>query len=298
MNWAGAVTLLFLFLAGEAEGHTQRSGVMRLTCLGESFTAVWSPPAGLVTPITPEFSENCVWKGAGVVCGDGPVALTLHGTADADAEIWLIRECEGETRLERMEVNHTLTLEERPGWGNWIALGFEHVLSGWDHVLFVLLLMLWIRPLGTLLWAISGFTLGHSLVLFMVQLWDGQVSSGWIEAVIAASLVLLLREVMGEPRATLSRRYPVFISSFFGLVHGMGFAGALRGWGVTESWQAIVGFNIGIELGQSVVIGLGLAVLVWSKRFNMAGIEKVRRPVLYGVGLLISVLISLRLMGW
>jgi len=296
MNWAWAVSAVLLLLAGEAEGHTQRSGVMRLTCSGENFTAVWSPPAGVVTPITPEFSENCTWKGRDVVCEDGPVTLSIRGTEEA--EIWLIRECDGESRLERMEVEQTLTLEERPGWNNWVVLGFEHVLSGWDHVLFVLLLMLWIRPLRTLLWAISGFTLGHSLVLFLVHLWDGQVSSGWIEAVIAASIVLLLREVLGEPRKTLSRRYPVFISSFFGLVHGMGFAGALKGWGVTESWQAIVGFNAGIELGQFLVIGLGFVVLTWSKRINVTALGKFRRPVLYGGGALISVLISLRLMGW
>ena len=163
---------------------------------------------------------------------------------------------------------------------------------------FVLLLLGWIRPRMTLIWAVSGFTLGHSCVLFLAPLWQTQVSTAWIEAVIAASLVLLIREVMGPPRESLSRRYPVVISSFFGLVHGMGFAGALREWGVTDTWQAILGFNVGIELGQLVVIIPGVLLLRRWRASSWEWSAVWMNRVLYGSGALISALISLRLLGW
>lgn len=142
------------------------------------------------------------------------------------------------------------------------ALGIEHIWAGVDHLLFVVCL-LWVA--GTwrrILITISGFTLAHSLTLILSALQIVRLPVPPVEAAIALSIVFVATEIAKGPRQSLTWRYPIAVSSSFGLLHGFGFAAALREIGLpqTELATALLFFNIGVEIGQVLfaagVIGL------------------------------------------
>jgi hypothetical protein len=163
-----------------------------------------------------------------------------------------------------------------PRWhqaaARFVALGFEHILDGFDHLLFVLCLVVPIRRLRPLVAVITSFTLAHSITLIASAL--GLAPSAlWfpplIETLIAVSIVYMaLENIIG---ARLERRW--LIAFGFGLVHGFGFAFALR-----ESLQfagahlltSLLAFNVGVELGQLLVIGIALPVLAGLFRWVVA----------------------------
>lgn len=147
---------------------------------------------------------------------------------------------------------------------SYFVLGIEHLLLGPDHLLFVLgLLGLLRNDNKRLVAAASAFTAGHALTLCLATLDVIRLPPAPVEACIALSLVWLARElVVKEPHA-LSRRAPALAAGGFGLLHGLGFAGALGALGLPPGqvpW-ALGAFNVGIEVGQLAVIGVGLAVV-------------------------------------
>lgn len=150
-------------------------------------------------------------------------------------------------------------------------LGIEHILSGPDHLLFVLALLLLIRGRKLLLWTISAFTLGHSVTLALAVLEVIYVPQAPVEVLIAASILFLAVELVRPPDApaSLTQRYPWAIAAGFGLLHGLGFAGALAEIGVPQGEipLALLSFNIGIEAGQLGFIALCLALAGVSTRF-------------------------------
>ena len=142
-------------------------------------------------------------------------------------------------------------------------LGFEHILSGPDHLLFVLGLVLLVVGVRPLVKTITAFTVGHSITLSVVALGLVRVPSALVEVLIAASVVLLAVELAsrrsGKP--SLLRRKPWLMALFFGLLHGMGFAGALAEIGLPDDEipLALFAFNVGIELGQLAFVAVILA---------------------------------------
>jgi hydrogenase/urease accessory protein HupE len=141
-------------------------------------------------------------------------------------------------------------------------LGIEHILTGWDHLLFVLGLILLVGKGRTLLWTISAFTAGHSVTLALATLGLVNVPPGPIEVAIAMSIYFLGVEVMRSRagRATVMARAPWLVAGGFGLLHGLGFAGALTRVGLpaTEIPLSLLAFNAGIELGQLAFVALVL----------------------------------------
>lgn len=140
---------------------------------------------------------------------------------------------------------------------NHLAFGFDHILSGFDHLLFVFGLFMLCTNTRALIKTITSFTVGHSITLCVAALGYSNLPQGPIEVLIAASVLLLAVELArDEPEPTLMRRHPWPIASVFGLLHGMGFAGALREVGLPngEIPMALFSFNIGIELGQLVFV--------------------------------------------
>jgi hydrogenase/urease accessory protein HupE len=133
-------------------------------------------------------------------------------------------------------------------------MGFDHILSGADHLLFVLGLLLLVRGLRPLVLTITAFTLGHSITLSLAALGLTNLPSSLIEVVIALTILVLALELAREEGARESRmrRRPWVMSSVFGLLHGLGFASALREIGLPEHEIpfSLLSFNIGIELGQ------------------------------------------------
>jgi hydrogenase/urease accessory protein HupE len=150
--------------------------------------------------------------------------------------------------------------------GGYLALGIEHLLTGADHLLFLLGLMLLVRERRRLLGTVTAFTLGHSVTLSLAALEIVHIPSAPAEAAIALSILVLAVELARDRPGALSRR-PWAMAAAFGLLHGLGFAGALAEIGLParEIPLALVSFNTGIELGQIAFLAAVAAVL-WIAR--------------------------------
>ena len=150
-------------------------------------------------------------------------------------------------------------------------LGVEHIWIGIDHLLFVACLLFVARTPRRVLITITGFTIAHSLTLALSALELVRVPVPPVEAVIALSVVFLAVEIARGNEASLTFRYPIAVSSSFGLLHGFGFASVLREIGLpqTELPVALLFFNIGVEIGQILFVVL-LAVVFLLLRKGVA----------------------------
>jgi hydrogenase/urease accessory protein HupE len=164
--------------------------------------------------------------------------------------------------------------QRRSVFVDYLLLGVEHILIGFDHLLFVLGLVLLVRAgpqdaepaIKRLLWTVTAFTLAHSITLAASALELVELPSAPVEAGIALSIVLLARELAlgyqtggeGHDTDTLTWRYPWLVAFLFGLLHGFGFAGALREIGLPPSQTplALLAFNLGVEAGQLGVVSI------------------------------------------
>jgi hydrogenase/urease accessory protein HupE len=201
-----------------------------------------------------------------VDCGGGLIGSTLRvdGIAASKADV-LLRV----TLLDGRSFRQVLTTEdpsfrvpEKQGRLEvaraYAALGFAHILSGLDHLLFVFGLILLVRDGRLLLWTITAFTFGHSVTLSAAVLGFVHVPTRPVEVLIAFSILLLASELARpqESPPTLMRRSPWIMAFGFGLLHGLGFAGALAAVGLPDGEipLALFSFNVGIEIGQVLVV--------------------------------------------
>jgi len=159
---------------------------------------------------------------------------------------------------------------ERP-WhataGEYLGLGFHHILMGVDHLLFVLGLLLIVQGRMMLFKTITSFTVAHSITLAIATLGFAHAPLPPLNAAIALSILFLGPEVVRARRGgmSLTIQFPWLVAFVFGLLHGFGFASGLSTTGMPKAelpW-ALLWFNVGVELGQLVFVFLALA-LVWS----------------------------------
>jgi hydrogenase/urease accessory protein HupE len=162
-------------------------------------------------------------------------------------------------------------------------LGVEHILTGFDHLLFVIGLLFLVGFNKRLLWTITAFTLAHSLTLASSALGWLTLRSAPVEATIALSIVLVAGEAL-HTRATLARRWPALVAFLFGLVHGLGFAGALQEIGLPQQHLAValLTFNVGVEIGQ--LMTLAAAWVLWRAWQRWPLWVHARTAMLYGIG--------------
>jgi len=175
----------------------------------------------------------------------------------------------------------------------YLIFGLEHILEGFDHLLFVACLIFIAGTWRRILVTITGFTLAHSVTLTLAGLGLVRLPTPPIEAVIALSIVFLAREIALDRRDTLTWRYPIAVSATFGLLHGFGFASALADIGLpqTEIPAALLAFNVGVEIGQVMFVTIVLLIF-WliTKSFNMLKnksvnwLQKIEKPMAFGVG--------------
>jgi hypothetical protein len=157
---------------------------------------------------------------------------------------------------------------------NYVVLGIEHISFGIDHLLFVAGLVVLAGTRRRILLAVTGFTAAHSITLSLAALEWVSVPVAPIEGLIALSIVFLARELAIGDGSSFAYRYPVVVSFVFGLLHGFGFAGALSGIGlpVSEIAMGLVGFNVGVELGQiAFVVALLSIVYAWRAVPRLSG---------------------------
>lgn len=271
--------LLGVALSGaRASAHPLAPALLELRETGNGRVAVtWKTsalaiPGTQLAPVLPSAcrplgSPDARRAGGGVIerwemdCGAAGLAglrLAVRGLDAAGVEA-LVRV----QRADGRRVQHVLRARE-PAWTvparpqrlgvarGYLALGVEHIATGLDHLLFVFGLLLLVRGGRALLATLTAFTLGHSVTLSLAVLGLARVPPGPVELAIAGSVFALAVEISRRAAATRAPRFPWVLAGVFGLLHGLGFAGALREAGLPEAElpTALLAFNVGIELGQ------------------------------------------------
>ena len=163
-------------------------------------------------------------------------------------------------------------------FGRFVKSGIEDIFLGYDHIAFLLAVILWGQRLWPLVKVVTAFTVAHSLTLSLAVLDIMRLPSSTVEPLIAATIVYVaaenffVRDIGKRWRATFA----------LGLVHGFGFAGALREFGLPSDAiaPALAAFNIGVEIGQVVIVALMFPLLLWSDRIGGGAACKERHPAL------------------
>jgi hypothetical protein len=260
------------------------------------FNVVWKQPvlSGQRLRIRPTFPESCtqtqsrldrtgntVAERFNVSCDLREGVLSLPGLentlTDAFVEITYLNGDVRAALLKPADLSLPLSGPQASPAKDYLWIGVEHIIYGWDHLLFVIGLTLLVG--GRRVWGVAtAFTLAHSITLAATALGGVSLPSRPVEILIAGSIVLLGIEVLrkGAGQKTLGAKRPYLIAFVIGLIHGFGFAGALADIGLPTGTEllALLLFNLGVELGQFAVIALSLIGLLavtklghnWRKR--------------------------------
>jgi hypothetical protein len=163
---------------------------------------------------------------------------------------------------------------------SFVVLGIEHIVTGYDHVLFLLSLLMLGGGLGCLMKTVSAFTVAHSITLSLAVLDIVKLPGQWVESAIALSIVYVAVENFWRREAALKNRW--LITFGFGLVHGLGFASILQEFAIPrrELAVALASFNVGVEAGQVAIVTVAFLLLqalrrwpaeLWVRRLVSAG---------------------------
>jgi hydrogenase/urease accessory protein HupE len=292
------LVLLALVLAPLAQAHEMTMAEMELREVRRGdFLWQWTasgnvPAADELTPVWP---ASCRSEDSVLHCGAEGLTgvLEIRGVgARYSAALIKVYWLDGQSRVYTLTGRQTSvhlygSAEDPRGMGEiaraYVVLGVEHILSGVDHLMFVGALLLLVGFRRKLIWTITAFTLAHSLTLASAALGILTLRSPPVEAAIALSIVLVCVEALHD-RETLAKRLPALVAFTFGLVHGLGFAGALADFGLPQKHlaTALLTFNVGVELGQLAVIGVAWLAWFALRRFDWPAL--VRKPALYAFG--------------
>lgn len=207
----------------------------------------------------PEASEQAIWHDGGAL-GD----TVLRARAEGAAEPFYSRFIQAGAEADRITLDGTGIQSGWSSFTGYIPVGFDHILpKGLDHILFVVGLFLLSPQIRPLLAQVTMFTLAHSVTLAFGLFDVIPIAPAIVEPLIAASIVFIAVENLFTTRLSRWRPFVVF---GFGLLHGLGFAGVLAEFGLPEGQYlpALIGFNLGVELGQLTVLALCfLSVGLW-----------------------------------
>lgn len=263
----------FLLWPSPASSHTMRTAHLEVVETGDLVVAtlhtIYPDPN-----VVPHFPDRCVKSDEQIVppatdhtrafrlrCPAGLAGQTISidglGIISTEAVVRVERPGQGVlSRIVTPQEPHFALPQRQTLWrvgADYVRLGIAHILAGYDHLLFLLGLVLLVRRWQIVLLAESAFTLSHSISFTATALEIVRVSQPAAEAAIALSLVILACEIGDTAFSdrTLAWRAPL-LSLVFGLVHGLGFAGGLREIGLPEGAipTALIGFGLGVELGQ------------------------------------------------
>ena len=182
-------------------------------------------------------------------------------------------------------------IAERSAWqvaGDYTVLGVDHILSGFDHLTFVLALLLIVSGARRLLITVTSFTLAHSITLAAATLGVMSVPGPPVEATIALSILFLASELVkvNQGRPSLTAQFPWIVAFVFGLLHGFGFAGALSDVGLPQNEVplALLMFNVGVELGQLMFIAVILVLMMALRKMRFEWPAWTRQLPAYSIG--------------
>jgi hydrogenase/urease accessory protein HupE len=275
------------------------------------FTVGW--PEGCAPSVTNE-SEV---PGASITrmlldCGDAGLVggkITIDRLSETSAEVLVrVEFADGTSQTQLLRPASPFMIVEGPRsafavGAEYLLLGFDHILAGIDHLVFVLGLTLIVGGGWRLVKTITAFTIAHSITLALSTLGLVRVSQAPVEAAIALSIVFLARELLisrqgGEPG--LTSRTPWLVAFIFGLLHGLGFAGALREIGLPQGDipLALLAFNLGVEAGQLAFVGVVLVLLAIGRRIYSNSLPNWLGQVpAYGIGTLAAFWTLERILG-
>lgn len=307
-----ALCLILASQAGGAEAHVFAPALLEIREIGPERLAVrWKQPqirqmGSVLEPMLPEGCHSDTpetrIEGTGITsewfadCPSSLVGRTIEvrGIAGSGANVLLrVILLDGRTLRQVLKPEApSFTVPERQSSfsvaADYTTLGVEHILTGWDHLLFVLGLVLLVGWGSKLFWTITAFTLGHSVTLALAVLGVVNVPQALIEALIAASIYFLAVELVRKKpgHLTLIERMPWLIASAFGLLHGLGFAGALTEVGLPadEIPLALFSFNVGIELGQLAFVAAVLIAWVALRALPVRWPRWATLAPAYGIG--------------
>lgn len=210
--------------------------------------------------------DGVAWT-ASVACPPGARTYSARFTADLSPGHRHVVQAGGATAMLHAGAD-TTTLDVREGvlgvLTRFARLGIEHIVTGYDHLLFLVALLLGARRLKDMLAVVSGFTVAHSITLAASALGWATIPGAVIEPLIALSIALAALENLTD--ASLRRRLALTFG--LGLVHGFGLAGMLTELGLPPGAraEALLAFNGGVEIGQLAVVLAVMPVLTWLHR--------------------------------
>jgi hydrogenase/urease accessory protein HupE len=276
-----------------SHGHALQPGFLELRLIEKNVYAVtWKVPAtgGRPMAIRAQLPEQCDPRSPGQPTWDGAAYLTrwtatctggLEGGEihiaglEATSTDVLVRFdfTDGKSQAHRLTATQTsFTVPTQPSSleviRTYFPLGVEHILSGIDHLLFVLALLILVRGGRRIVATVTAFTLAHSITLAGATLGWVNLPGPPVEAAIALSIAFVASEIIHSRRGTpgMAERYPWVVAFTFGLLHGFGFAGALTEIGLPQNAipLALLFFNLGVEAGQLLFIAaVFIVIMVW-----------------------------------
>ena len=274
-----------------AHAHRFAPSLLKVSEIGpDQYHMVWKTPAQGTSnvPLRPEWPSSCEVRnasppqleGTGKVSSwqlhctdlgeDGLVGDTLGisglgaNQASAMVMVALLDGRQYQEVLNAEQPEFVIPAQSSAGevMSDYSLLGMEHIWGGIDHLLFVFGLLLLVGGGTRLLWTITAFTVGHSITLSLVTLGFFDYPVALVEFAIALSIFVLAVELTRTSRHDVLWRNPWWLAGGFGLLHGMGFAGALAETGLPQDNVplALLFFNVGIEIGQIAFIAVVLAL--------------------------------------
>lgn len=289
--WIGVLLFALSGIGSQASAHSFAPTVISLTEESEgSFRIAYLPPAN-GEAMTPSFPSHCVLlprsetdtgadvglAGRVLSCGSkglsghplsmqgselGETLLTIHFRSGEVHSALLHRESHRIPTRDKPDSLHFTETARR-----FALLGVQHILTGFDHLLLLFGLLLLVPSVSALLLTVTAFTVGHSLTLALASLQIVSPPAQLAEALIALSVAFVARELVC-PQPTLSALRPSLLAILFGLLHGLGFASALRETAIPSQQVllSLVSFNVGVEAGQLLFVVALLLPVRWFRR--------------------------------
>jgi hydrogenase/urease accessory protein HupE len=326
-RFLGALFILIVSLCVEAQSHEVRPAFldMRETAAG-SFQVLWKVPAmgqGRL-PLALRFPENCrdeiaptslaednyVISRSAVVCEGGLTgrSIGVDGLRTTLTDVLArVEYMDGTSEVSRLTPEQpSFVVTGVRSWQEtgltYFWLGVDHILSGFDHLLFVFALLLLISNRWALVKTITAFTVAHSITLTGATLGYLSLPQKPVEAVIALSIAFVASELAKKKRDEnrLSERYPWLVAFVFGLLHGFGFAGALKETGLpqVDVPLALLTFNLGVEAGQLAFVVATIVMWKLLSAIVTVPLALSRTAAAYAIGTIAAFWLLERLSGF
>ena len=284
-----AVLLFLAAFAGAAQAHDLRPAYLAITesapdvyaitwkapALGERRLAIYPRLPNSAVKSTPRdgaflsdaYVERWTVRAPAGFAGE---TIAIDGLAESRTDVLVrIERLNGDASTARLTPGSpSFEVPAEMGWGQvataYFWLGVEHILLGVDHLIFVLALIMLVRGWRRIGLTVTAFTVAHSITLAAATLGYLDVPGPPVEAAIALSIALVAVEIVNSVmgRESLAARFPWVIAFAFGLLHGLGFAGALSEVGLPAHAipLALLFFNVGVEVGQLLFIAVALGL--------------------------------------